>query len=97
MKEISYFKNVKFEIKGEREAEAAEFLKEALTGVSKRKSAYIEAEVEAILEEVKNGKILLNDLNHKLNPKRSLADHCPRLIFYIELTEKAETLHFLSG
>ncbi len=53
MKEISYFKNVKFEIKGEREAEAAEFLKEALTGVSKRKSAYIEAEVEAILEEVK--------------------------------------------
>lgn len=53
MKSVVYFENVSFEIRGEREKEAAEFLKEALTGVAKRKSGYIETQVDAILEEVK--------------------------------------------
>ena len=42
MKSVVYFENVSFEIRGEREKEAAEFLREALTGVAKRKSGYIE-------------------------------------------------------
>lgn len=53
MKTVEYYSNLRFEITGEREEEAAEFLKEALTGVTKRKSGYIEAELDAILEEAK--------------------------------------------
>lgn len=54
MRKVSYYGSVSFEIRGEREDEAASSLREALTGVAKRKSGYIESEVEAILEDIRH-------------------------------------------
>ena len=54
MQTVGYYANLKFEISGEREKEAAEFLRDALTGVAKRKSGYIEGELDAILANVRN-------------------------------------------
>lgn len=53
MQSVSLYKHVNFEIRGEREEAAAEFLREALTGVSKRKSGYIEDMVETLVEEAR--------------------------------------------
>ncbi len=52
MKTVQYMGHVDFELRGERENEAADFLCDALTGVMKRRSYYIDTQLDAITDEV---------------------------------------------
>lgn len=52
MKTVQYMGHVDFELRGEREKEAADFLRDALTGVLKRRSYYIDTHLDAITDEV---------------------------------------------
>lgn len=54
MRTVQFLGSVDFELRGEREKEAAEFLQEALTGVMKRRSSYIGAQLDAITEETEH-------------------------------------------
>lgn len=54
MRTVQFLENVDFELRGEREAEAADFLREAITSVLKRRSFYIDTQLDAIAAEVTN-------------------------------------------
>lgn len=53
MKTVQFLENVDYELKGERENEAADFLSDALTGVLKRRNYYIDTQLDAIAVEVR--------------------------------------------
>ncbi len=52
MKTVDYIGNCHYEVTGEREAEAAAALEEALSGVAKRRNAYVQSEIDLIIKDI---------------------------------------------
>lgn len=52
MVRIEYLGSTHYEVTGEREVEAAAELEEGLSAVAKRRSAYVQVQIDAIVEDI---------------------------------------------